>query len=326
MLKKYPIIAYIIIFSLLWLSGCGASPSAAPERKHKPRDASAALTEDNGKFRLVGPGGVEFSSEAVPERIIVTSVATAKIMDSLGIELIGIGRTMRPLSGKLAELPTVGYPMEPDLEAITALNPDLVIVSAEFKHRLEEKMTQHNIPVFFLDNQSYKDTFSSIEMLGKAFGKEEKAGQLLKEMKEREKAALRLAKDKPSPRVLILFGAGGSFLMARDTSYTGSMVKMLGGKNITDGISLSGEMSAYIPVSIEQVVAFNPEIILRISHGNVEETQRLFETEFLQNPIWQAVAAQQNNKIYDLPSSLFFANPGPEVVDALEYLAEIMYE
>ena len=326
MLKKYPITVYIIIFSMLLLSGCGASSSAVPDLNQIPENGSAALTEDDGKFRLIGSGGAEFIRETVPERIIVISVATAKIMDSLGIEMVGITRTMRPLPGKLAELPTVGFPMEPDLEAITALNPDLVIISSDFKHRLEEKMAQHEIPVFFLDNQSYEDTFNSIALFGSAFAKVDRAAQLLEGMREKEKTALRLAKDKPSPRVLILFGAGGSFLMARDTSYTGGMVKMLGGKNITDGIGLSGEMSAYIPMSIEQVVELNPEIILRISHGTAEETQRLYEEEFLKNPIWQAVAAQQNNKIYDLPSSLFFANPGLEVVDALEYLAQIIYE
>lgn len=324
--KKYPGIVCLIIISMLLLSGCGASSNSAQPAAGNPAGGNAAAAADDHKFRLVEPDGTEFIRDTVPERIIVISVATAKIMDSLGIEMAGITRTMRPLPDKLAALPTVGFPMEPDLEAITALNPDLVIISSDFKNRLIEKMTQHNIPVFFLANQSYADSFSSIEMLGEAFGREEKAGRLLKEMKDQEKAALSLAKDKPSPRVLILFGAGGSFLMARDTSYVGSMVKMLGGKNITDGVALNDEMSDFIPMSIEQVVALNPQIILRISHGTVEETQRLYEEEFLKNPIWREVSAQQNNRVYDLPSELFFANPGLEVVDALKYLAEIMYE
>lgn len=324
--KKYPGIVCLIIISMLLLSGCGASSNYAQPAAGNPGGGNAAATADDDKFRLVEPDGTEFVSDIVPENIIVMSVSTAKIMDSLGITMAGITRTMRPLPGRLAELPTVGFPKEPDLEAITALNPDLVIVSADFKYRLAERMAQHNIPVFFLDNQSYKDTFNSIEMLGEAFGREEKAGQLLKELKDKEKAALSLMKDKPSQRVLILFGAGGSFLMARDTSYVGSMVKMLGGKNITDGVVLNDDMSDFIPMSIEQVVALNPQIILRISHGTIEETQRLYEEEFLKNPIWREVSAQQNNRVYDLPFELFFANPGLEVVDALKNLAEIMYE
>ena len=324
--KKYLLAACIIIFSALLLGGCGVSPHAAPDVNYNLESSDKDIMAETGKFRLVESDGTVFVSESMPERIIVLSVATAKLMDRLGIEMVGITRTMQPLPGKLAELPTVGFPMEPDLEAITALNPDLVIVSSNFKPNLGEKMAQHKLPVFFLDNQSYAGTINSVEMLGRAFGKEEEASQLLKEMKAKEKAALSLAEGKPSPRVLILFGAGGSFLMARETSYAGSMVKMLGGENITEGIRLAEGASAYLPISMEQVAEFNPEIILRISHGTPEETQKLFEEEFLKNPLWQTFSAWQNNRVYDLPSALFFSNPGPEVVEALMFLAEIMYK
>lgn len=282
-----------------------------------------------GGFRLLESDGTEFVSDGTPERIVVISVATAQIMDYLGIELVGITRSMRSLGGRLGELPTVGFPMEPSIEAIMALEPDLVIISSDFKDRHEEKMLQHNIPTYFIDNQTYEDTYKSIEILGKAFRKKEKAEELISQMRNKEQEVLNMveSKNEPAPKVLILFGTGESFMMARETSYAGGLVKMLGGKNITEGveIKLSGEFSNYLPISIEQVVDLNPEIILRISHGTAEAARMLYEEEFSRNPIWGAVSAHQNNRVYDLTQELFFANPGLKVVEALEELASIIY-
>jgi len=84
-------------------------------------------------------------------------------------------------------------------------------------------------------------------------------------------------------------------------------------------------MRGFVPFSVEQAVALNPEVILRISHGNPAETLRLLQAEFTNNPIWQNVNAVKNNRVYDLDSNLFDPNPGVSIIDALEDLAEILY-
>ncbi|UNC93078.1 ABC transporter substrate-binding protein [Candidatus Contubernalis alkaliaceticus] len=314
MANKYVLVCCFIIIAMFLLGGCQGT-TLQPE---------LGVNSDNTMFRLVESDGTEFVRDTIPERIIVISFPTAEIMDRLGIELVGVTKTTRELPDNLAGLPTVGFPMEPDIEVITALEPDLVIISSDFKDTHKDKMVQNNLPVYFLDNQSYEDTFNSIELLGKAFGKEETAGQLIKEMKEREKEIVNSVKGKPSPKVLILFGTGESFMMGTETSYPGGLVKMLGGQNVTQGVNIPLE-SGYIPLSIEQVVELNPDIILRVAHASPEHTQALYEYEFSRNPIWDSVAAHQNNRVYDLPQNLFFANAGLYVVDALEYLVEILY-
>ena len=312
--------AICILLLIALLTGCGGKVADVVSSGNQE-----VLSEDS-KFRLFEPDGSVFISDTIPERVIVVSVSTAEIMDALGIEMVGMTRTTKPISEKLKALPTVGFPMQPNIESITALNPDLVILTYDFKNQNKEKMEQHNIPAYFIDNQSYKGTMESIEMLGKAFGKQEAADKLLKEMKEKEKLVFeKTNKDNP-PKVLILFGTSESFMMARDTSFTGEMLKMLGGKNIINDadIKLSSDTGNYIPMSIEKVVEMNPDIILRISHGTVEATQMLYEQEFLRNPIWNTISAQQNNKVYDLPQDLFFSNSGLRIVESLEYLANLL--
>jgi len=310
----------ILLFIAILVTGCTS----------KVTEVSSGTSKEveDGRFRLYEPDGTVFESDKIPERIIVVSVSTAEIMDALGIEMVGMTRTTRQISEKLKALPTVGFPMQPNIESITALNPDLVILSYDFKNQNKEKMEQHNIPAYFIDNQSYKGTMESIEMLGKAFGKQAEADKLLKEMKDREKAVLDMVKKNNQTKVLVLFGTSESFMMARDTSFAGDLVKLLGAKNIINDadIKLSEDTGNYIPLSIEKVVEMNPDIILRISHGTVEATQMLYEQEFTRNPIWKNITAQQNGAVYDLPQDLFFSNSGLRIVESLEYLAKLLYK
>ncbi len=313
-MKKTHTLIIWVVFSLI-LAGCVS----------KAQPVNPPTDEQPAKFRLVESDGTVFERDAVPQRVIVLSVPIAIIMDALGIELAGITQTSRPLPPRLAELPQAGVPKDPNVEIIKSLTPDLVIISKDFKHMHKAKMEQHNIPVYYIDNQLYEDTFKSIEIFGRAFGKEAEASQLIKDMRARENQVLSAAKGKPAPKVLILFGTADSFTMQKSNTYAGNLVAKLGGINIADDIKLSEVSTGNIPLSIEQVVAMNPDIILRISHGNAEETQKIYEQEFVRNPIWNAVSAQQNNRVYDLPMHLFFSNPGLQVIDALEHLAKLMY-
>jgi iron complex transport system substrate-binding protein len=304
----------------------GTQEAKAPSVSVTPTPAApTAPVAQPTKFRLVESDGTVFERDTVPQRIVILSVPTAIIMDTLGIELVGITMTSRTLPPRLADLPEAGMPRDPNIEVIKSLNADLVIISTDFKQMNKAKMEQHNIPTYYISNQLYEDTFKSIEILGKAFGKEAEANQLIRDMRARENQVLNAAKGKPAPKVLILFGTADSFLMQKSNTYAGNLVAKLGGINISDQIKLSEVSTGNIPLNIEQVVALNPDIIFRISHGTAEETQQIYDKEFATNPIWNAVSAHKNNRVYDLPMNLFFSNSGLQVIDSLEHLAKLMY-
>lgn len=309
----------LLLFLLIIATGCQSSI------KTSSFDKAENMTKTE-RFRLVESDGTELVFDNKPERIIVMSVATAEIMHALGIPLAGRTSTSRELSEGLRNLPELGIPMQPDMEKIAALNPDLVIMSSTFKAAHEEKFKNLGINTYFIDNQRYTDTQKSIEILAKAFNKEEKAKDLLKPIKERESALLEKIKGKHAPKVIVMFGTSDSFSMARGNSFVGEMVKFLGAKNLADQVKVDKEMATVIPLSIEQIVEFNPEVILRVSHGHPVHVQRLYEKEFTSNPAWHNIDAVKNGRVYDLETQLFFANPGLTAIDALEELAKILYE
>ncbi|KPU44427.1 high-affinity heme uptake system protein IsdE precursor [Oxobacter pfennigii] len=317
MSKKLFIICVVI--STLLFTGCQAKNQG--ESEPVSNDTEVKEQAADTKFRLAEGDGTELVLDKMPENIVVNSVGTAIVMNELGIELKGMTTTTRQLPEGLKGLTGIGTPPRPDIEKITSLNADLVIVSSEFKAAQGEMFKQNGITAYFIDNQLYSDTYESVEMLGKAFGKEEKARELLKGIKEREEKVLEEVKGKTQPKVLIIFGTSQSFQMATEVSYVGDMVKILGGVNVVNSTS-----GSYVPFSTENIVEANPDVILRISHGSPEEVKVLYAKEFDTNPIWQSVNAVKSGRVYDLDYELFSSNPGLKTIDALEALAKLLYQ
>ncbi|MTI60306.1 MAG: hypothetical protein FH762_10095 [Firmicutes bacterium] len=276
------------------------------------------------ELSLVESDGTKVVFHKVPERIVVISYGTAIIMDALGIDPVGIATTNRKLPEGLKGVTQVGIPMSPNMEEILQLRPDLVILSSIFKAAQKKKFDDHGIVTYFIDNQRYTDTIASVMMLGEFFAKRDEAEKIVANIKTREEKVLKRVEGKTPPRVLIIFGTTQSFQMATRNSYCGYMVEMLGGINIAGEIIDSA--NSYLPLSIENVVQQNPDIILRITHGNWNMVEDSFKKEFDQNELWNTVKAVKNKRVYDLDANLFQANPGLEIIDALEYLGDILYQ
>lgn len=310
------LIAYTLVVSMmLFMVGC--STSASP---------SEPAVEVGESFKLVEADGREVILDKMPERVVVNSFGTAVVMDALGIELVGMTETTRDLPEGLQGLPSIGNPNNPNFETILSLGADLVITTSSFKAMQLEQFEQYGISVYFIDNQMYNHTLESIEILGKAFGKNERASELINDLASREEAVMKGIKDLESPSVMIIFGTPDSFQMATANSYPGNMVKMLNGTNVIEIAGMGNVPSPYLPLSLEQAVELNPQVILRISHGNPQEVKQIFEREFANNPVWSEIDAVKNHRVHDLSNQLFFANPGMEVIEALELLVALLYQ
>lgn len=276
-------------------------------------------------FVLREADGTRLIFDKAPQRIIALSRSVITILHALGITPVGIHETRLPLPAGLENVARVGLPQNPSIERIVALSPDLVIASSRHKPTAAPIFTQHNIRAMFLDTFKFDDTIDSIRMFGEAFDRAAEAGRIISDIESRRDRVVAGIRGKRPPRVLILFGTAQAFMYATEDSYVGDLVRILNGVNVIEEVNIPETLPGFVPFSVEQAVALNPEVILRISHGNPAETLRLLQAEFRNNPIWQNVNAVKNNRIYDLDSNLFDPNPGVPIIDALEELAEILY-
>ena len=130
----------------------------------------------------------------------------------------------------------------------------------------------------------------------------------------------KVAKQKKHPKVLILMGIPGSYLVATDKSYIGDLVKSLVENVIQD------HSKQYISSNTEHLVNVNPDIILRLPHGMPDEVKKMFQKEFKQNDIWKHFKAVKTDQVYDLEEVPFGITANVDADDAMTQLYNLFYK
>ncbi len=301
--RKWLLLMAVLMSLVLLVIGC--SDSSKQETKGdstEKEQASAEATEKN------------------EQRIIAGTVVIAEIMDQLELDAIAVPETEKKLAKRFDGLPTIGNAMEPDMEIVKSLNPTDVLSVSTLEYDLQDKFKQLNIPVNFLNFQSVDAMLSEIQKLGERYEREAQAEELVKELQKNIEAVQNVAGNKEGPRVLILLGIPGSYLVATENSYAGDLVKRAGGINV-----MEGQDAEYLASNTEYLHNSNPDIILRLSHGMPDEVVKMFDEEFKTNDIWKHFEAVKNGKVYDLEEELFGTTASLQVPQALGQLMEIFY-
>ncbi|MGE7110182.1 heme ABC transporter substrate-binding protein IsdE [Lysinibacillus sp. NPDC047702] len=301
--RKWLLVMAALMSLVLLVVGC--SDSSKQENKGESTEkeqVSAKATEKN------------------EQRIIAGTVVIAEIMDKLELDAIAVPETEKKLAKRFDGLPTIGNAMEPDMEIVKSLNPTDVLSVSTLEYDLQDKFKQLNIPVNFLNFQSVDAMLSEIQKLGERYEREAQAEELVKGLQKNIEAVQNVAGNKEGPRVLILLGIPGSYLVATENSYAGDLVKRAGGINV-----MEGQDAEYLASNTEYLHNSNPDIILRLSHGMPDEVVKMFDEEFKTNDIWKHFEAVKNGKIYDLEEELFGTTASLQVPQALGQLMEIFY-
>nr|WP_208751823.1 heme ABC transporter substrate-binding protein IsdE [Bacillus cereus] len=254
------------------------------------------------------------------ERIVATTVAVTEIMDALEVDLVGVPTSSKTLPKRYKGLPEVGNPMSPDMEKVKSLKPSEVLSVTTLEYELKPVFDGVGIKANFLDLTSLKNMQNSISDLGKKYGREKQAEEVVTKLDKKVTSIQKEVKGKKEPTVLILLGVPGSYLVATEHSYIGDLVKQLGGKNI-----VQGEQVEYLASNTEYLKKADPDIILRAAHGMPDEVVKMFDKEFKTNDIWKHFAAVKNNRVYDLEERLFGTTGNLAAIEALDELKKMMY-
>lgn len=254
-------------------------------------------------------------------KIIATSVAVCEILDKLDLDVVGIPTTEYELPERYKNITEVGSPMSPDLEIIKSLNPTDIIGVNTLEDELSSKYKEISVDSIFLNLKSVEGMYKSILDLGKKFDKNEEAEKLVEDFYAFIKEYTEKNKGKNNPKVLILMGLPGSYMVATSNSYVGSLVKLAGGINCfaedTD--------KQFVNVNTEELSKLEPDIILRTAHAMPDTVMEMFDEEFASNDIWKHFEAVKEGNVYDLDSKLFGMSANFKYKDALNSLQSILY-
>lgn len=270
-------------------------------------------------------GGQAALSQSEESRIVATSVATCEILDRLGVpaeQVVGVPHSdSYVVPQQYADATSVGNPMAPDMEIVKSLNPTIVLSPNSLEGDLKPQYDSIGVDSYFLNLKSVDGMFTSIQELGEMLGCQEAAAQLLQEYKTFKADYQQQVTSQEAPTVLILMGLPGSYVVATESSYAGSLVKLAGGVNVYG----DGDGTDFLNVNTEDMLSKDPDIILRTSHAMPEQVAVMFAEEFSTNDIWSHFRAVQEGQVYDLDHEKFGMSATFRYQDALADLKPILY-
>ncbi|MHA6252418.1 heme ABC transporter substrate-binding protein IsdE [Oceanobacillus sp. CAU 1775] len=262
---------------------------------------------------------VELEAETDAD-IIATTVALVEIMDALELDLVGIPTSYKDMPERYEGLPEVGLAMEPDLELIMSLKPDEVLTVTTLTEFVEEKYARTDLPVTYHDFESVEGMYEGINILGEKYNRVEQAEKLTTAFDEKMTEIEAKIEGLDSPKVLILLGVPGSYLVGTENSYVGDLVKRAGGVNAIEDSDVE-----FVAANTENLQQAEADVILRMAHGMPEAVVEMFDREFQENDIWKHFKAVQNDRVYDLEETRFGTTANLAVVEAMQELVEILY-
>ena len=210
--------------------------------------------------------------------------------------------------------------MSPDMEIVSSLNPDWILSPSSLQSDLQPKYENIQTDWAFLNLKSVQGMYRSIQELGDIFGKQEQAATLTEDFKTFYQKYKKENEGKQSPKVLILMGMPGSYVIATENSYVGSLVELAGGENV-----YAGSNQEFLTVNTEDMEKKNPDIILRAAHALPDQVVEMFNEDFKTNDIWKHFKAVQDGKVYDLTYEYFGMSANFYYKKALAELQPLLY-
>ena len=254
-------------------------------------------------------------------RIIATSAATADICDRLDLDLVGICKTtISEVPERYADLPQVGTAMAPDMEIVSSLDPDWILSPSSLQSDQQPKYEAIDTDWAFLNLRSVQGMYRPIQELGEIFDRQAQAQELVDEFTEFYEEYKGKNEGKESPKVLVLMGLPGSYIIATENSYVGSLVELAGGENV-----YAGTNQEFLTVNTEDMKTKEPDVILRAAHALPDQVVEMFQEDFETNDIWKHFDAVQEGRVYDLTYELFGMSATFRYPEALEELQPMLY-
>jgi iron complex transport system substrate-binding protein len=291
---KLLILSFICIFALM---ACKNENSPAAQTEVKMRD----IADDLGR-KIKIPEKVERVVSLAPnltENIFAVGA---------GDRLVGV-TTFCNYPEAAQKIAKVGDTMNPNMETIIALKPQIVFVSTASQiETFTKTLEAQNITVFVTNPKDLSGVLANLRELGEIFGTSEKTAILLNELQERVLAVDEQVRDKPKIKTFVQISKEPLFTIGKDSFLT-EIIERAGGISATKDVA-----TAYPKLSKETALALNPEaIILSESPDNTEP-----------NDAFKSSSATKNKKIFKISADLL-SRPSPRIVDGLEQIANALH-
>jgi iron complex transport system substrate-binding protein len=211
--------------------------------------------------------------------------------------------------------PHVGGAVNPNLEVVVSLMPDLILASKSINRRETVNALDHiGLPVYVTDPHSVEGMIASVEHIGRAMGVDKSASALAENLRARLAGLDRRVSGVVPRRVLFVVWTDPLISVGRDT-FIADALRRAGGRSVVD-------TSVEWPhVSMEEMVKLQPEFLVFAS-AHTGDAKHDIET-LRSLPGWRSLTALQQGNIIVISDSI--NRPAPRMVDAIEQLARSLH-
>ncbi len=282
-------------------------------------EATTTEGAGSGLIEVVDSAGNTITFEKSPQRTICLFGSYADLWVEAGGDLVGVVDT-KILNEKIADKPKVGKISTPNIEAILALEPDFIIIRADYEKQMDimPVMEENGIPVYQCNYNSLEETAENYMNFCKILGNENLYAEKMEPMLEQVKT---LQENKKDFTYLLLFSTSKS-VSTKDNNVSAEIIDGLGGNNITKDYQIADEETKQF--SFEKILEADPDYIFVQTMGSVEKAKERLESDIYSNPAWASLTAVQNGKFYYLPKDLFLYKPNMKYPEAYQYMTDIL--
>lgn len=287
----------ILLFSILW---------ACEQKRGGHSHTAPAITDDFGHTVTLSH---------MPKRIISLAPSITETLFALGLDSVIVGVTDYCDIPEAANLKLkVGGMLNPSIERIIELKPDLVLMSASGNIQTDyQKLTSLGVPVFVSNPQTIDGVLKSIVDIGELTQQKAAAESLATKLRSRRSEIIEQLRTKPVRKVLLLLSLN-PVIAAGEGTFLDELITTAHGENIARGSGIS-----YPVLSREEIFRRKPDVF--IATNDIVKSEEAIVAAY---PEWRDLPAIKHRRITIVDASLV-SRPGPRIVQGLEALAKAIH-
>jgi iron complex transport system substrate-binding protein len=256
-----------------------------------------------------------------PQRIVSLIPAVTEMLFAIGAgdHVVGVG-SFDHYPPAVEKLPRVGALLDPDLERILALRPDLVVVYHN-QVDLKQQLARSKIRIFEYSHAGLPDVTRTIRSLGSAVARPQDADRVATGIERSLEEIRRRVAGRAQPRVLVVFGRESGALRGIYASggvgFLHDMVTIAGGANVLGDVKRESTQA-----TTELILSRRPDVILELRGTSAD--QKELESMRADWNVLGSVPAVANDRVHIIADERVVV-PGPRVAEGTELIARAIH-
>lgn len=303
---------------LAWVLGAGCRSASARSVAPQQRLVTGPAEGSSGAISVVDALGNEVRLSRPAKRVVSLAPNLTEIVCLVGGEeqLVGVTDFCK-YPPQVRNKPKIGGIINPSLEKVLALKPDLLLVARGTDLRIIERMRKSGVAVYAADPRSVRDVIVLVRTVGRLLGRDAEADAAARHLEKR----LAALTSKPvatgsRPKALAVVELEPLFVAGSD-SFLDDLLRLAGLENAARGEKPWARWSS------ERVLNADPDLILVVrAHGAVGTADADLRRQLAHRAPWSTLRAVRTGHVYSVTDDLVTI-PGPRLLDGLQEVVSI---